>query len=113
MVVDKESALSASGQLWKPFAAAALMASGLLISDAGRRSTSTGSAFLTIIGGILAALIAGVWLLTSVRCPKCGARWYWIALTEDSALRVLTARLTLSACQRCGYPHERATNTRP
>src|SRR5882762_9247623 len=107
----KDSALSVSGQLWKPWVAAAVMAGSLIISDMGRQQTSTALAVLTIISGIVVGLSAGAWLLTSVRCPTCAARWYWIAITEDSTFKILGGQLTMPECQRCSYPHESRPST--
>src|SRR5258708_28412938 len=102
----KESALVVSGQFGKPVVAVAVMAAGLFVSDVGRRQSSPSIALLTIASGIAIGFCAGLWLVRSVQCPRCGARWYWIAVTEASAFTILSGGLTMDECQRCGYPHE-------
>jgi hypothetical protein len=39
----------------------------------------------------------------SIRCPRCQARWYWLAISKGESTTWLD-RITLSTCPICGYP---------
>jgi hypothetical protein len=104
MSTERTSALSASHQVWKLWLAVMWMVAGLLVSDSSTQTASSGLSLLRILGGIGLTFFAGWWLVFSVRCPRCEAKWYLIALTQDSALKILTGGLTLAKCPHCGYP---------
>lgn len=102
----KGSALQRSGQAWKVW----ILSIGTLIS------------VVIIIGALwfqrsfpekwfpVAMLIASFMILISftftamaIRCPRCRARWYWLAISKGERSSWLD-RLTLSICPICGYP---------
>lgn len=51
-----------------------------------------------------AAAVGFVYLCLSVRCPRCGAKWIWMAATGKFGPGSLDALITLDRCPTCGYP---------
>ena len=50
---------------------------------------------------ILVAAVGFAYLCTRVRCPKCGAKWIWMA--ANGKLKSLDALITLDRCPTCGF----------
>src|SRR5579864_3933953 len=105
-----QSVIAQSDQTWKVVVGLVLLIGGA--------ATGFGVSFLphlraiTIDRGLFndlqavstAAGAAGfVYLCLAVRCPKCGARWIWMAVNGKLGTRSLDALVTLCRCPRCGY----------
>jgi hypothetical protein len=55
---------------------------------------------LFFVGFTLALImLASLWI--SIRCPKCGLRWYWYAFSKDSKYLKIG---NISHCPRCDFP---------
>ncbi len=98
------SVLKASSQIWKLNAAAA----GLLVGGIALMLGVARIHDMLWTKVALAALafdnILIAWVLTSVRCPHCSARWLWMAVTEQPSGKWITWLLRLRECPRCAYP---------
>jgi DNA-directed RNA polymerase subunit RPC12/RpoP len=70
----------------------------------GNNSLDGFSAFKMSCVGIGLGLGAGLITCLAVRCPRCSARWLWMAVSEQSHTRYLKWLAELNACPRCGYP---------
>lgn len=57
----------------------------------------------TVLVSVIFGLGALVFGSLAVRCPDCGARWVWIAISERDHNEWLPWLLTLAACPKCGY----------
>jgi hypothetical protein len=103
--VAERTILQRSGQQWKLYVGALLMVTGVVIAArAPKVDAEPGWQLLMILGGLTLCLGAGAWQLRSVRCPRCSARWLWLAASQESAGRLLLA-FALTECPVCGYPN--------
>lgn len=50
------------------------------------------------------ALLGVAYLCISVRCPRCGAKWIWMAISGRLSSSSTTSLLDLQACPRCEFP---------
>ena len=89
----------ATGQMWKLaigtvayFAALFLFAWGVL----------RGPDFQFIAAGLLTFALGVMFCSIAIRCPKCGARWYWTALRHYQP-RFVSRLLLQSRCPSCDY----------
>jgi predicted RNA-binding Zn-ribbon protein involved in translation (DUF1610 family) len=64
--------LQATGQTWKVHAATALNFSGLALMVWGVLSNP-----YLVLAGVSMALLGAVFCSFAIRCPQCGAHWYW------------------------------------
>jgi predicted RNA-binding Zn-ribbon protein involved in translation (DUF1610 family) len=53
--------------------------------------------------GVLMAIGGTVFLATRIRCPQCGSRIVWDALTHRPASSAQYDALVSANCHRCGY----------
>lgn len=97
--------LQRSGQEWKLYLGVVLMLTGVAITA---RAPSAGLPplweILMLLGGLTLIFGAGAWLALSVRCPRCSARWLWLAATTESAGGLLSGKFAPTKCPACGYP---------
>jgi DNA-directed RNA polymerase subunit RPC12/RpoP len=54
------------------------------------------------IFGALVALVGFIAGAASVRCPRCGARFFWRALRQLAFEEAMRSVLTATACPVCG-----------
>jgi hypothetical protein len=103
--------LQRSAQQWKLYLGVLLMLTGAAATARGP-SIEPGPVWplLTIVGGLTLTFGAGIWLVRSVRCPRCSARWLWMAATGESAGRLLSGLFTSTQCSVCGYPNPQRTS---
>jgi hypothetical protein len=99
MLISNHSVLRTSGQLWKyvVWLVAFLVSSVTVLVSS--RTGHIDLAFGSMLAG-LAALFFG-WRM--VRCQQCGARWLWMAMSEQGAMGWSRWLSEQKACPRCGY----------
>lgn len=51
-------------------------------------------------GGVAVAIIS--WAIRSIRCPSCGTRVFWIAMSQRSASTWWSDLVGLTSCPSCG-----------
>ncbi|MCC5794670.1 MAG: hypothetical protein JJT85_08030 [Chromatiales bacterium] len=89
----KDSVVTRTGQLWKLLLAVLLM----LVGSFAPLWPATGLDWLS--GSLVAvAGFAGGALL--IRCPGCGQRWFWAALTRPEEYGPLFGKPDCPACKR-------------
>ena len=96
-----------TGQGWKAIIAFGGLTLGAVVSLCGpvlSRQSSSDFGVLVQMGGAVFGLVAFFFGCRSIRCPSCGSRWVWEAISRHSANRWLSALLTKAACPACGYP---------
>jgi len=54
-------------------------------------------------GALLAAIVAAVATCLVVRCPKCGARWVWMSVSQHNITTWLSWLHSLDECPKCGF----------
>jgi endogenous inhibitor of DNA gyrase (YacG/DUF329 family) len=108
----RRSLLSSSGQLWKLYLSLILIILGgvlLLVAGMNTEQLTPGSGFLLVFGAFSLMAIGLLGGGLSVRCPKCGAKLLWKAISEAPASRWLHWLVTLSECPVCGHNHPGTT----
>ena len=105
--VPQDAILRTTGQLWKVVLAGLVLPFpttlfGLwLIRRIGSDQTS---AELVLGIGVLTSMVALiVFLLASIRCPRCGMRWVSRMAGEKDAISALTGFLQMRSCPACGF----------
>ena len=101
--MSHDSVICSSGQTWK-------LALGLIVMLGGFALTGVALLWLPrsthslelAVSGMLAGLLVLFATCWSICCPACGARWMWIALSEQDCLHWLDWLLAQRACARCG-----------
>lgn len=92
------SVIRSSGQLWKLLAGfvALLVGGGALVTG-----IATGSVVL-ILAGVLGGLLSLGATCSAIRCPECGDRWVWRAVSTVDAQTWVPWLFELAACPGCG-----------
>ncbi len=88
------SAVNNSGQTWK--LAIAILA--LLIGSIAPAFPATGMSWTT---GTIIAVAGYAFGVLLIRCPKCGARWFWDALMRPEIYKAVLAG---PDCPKCDQP---------
>ena len=105
MTVSGESLMAKSHQAWKLHAmVAAMVASGALMAFAGWKIdglTPDQFAFYMLSGVILGLGSMAVACL-SIRCPNCGDRWLWRAVSKRDSGIWLAWLESQKSCPACG-----------
>src|SRR6266496_1370980 len=102
----RRSLLASSRQLWKLYLSLILVISGALLvflAVVDMEKLSPGSIFLLLFAGFSLAAIGFLAGSLFVKCPKCGAKLLWKALSEAPASRWLHWLLTICQCPVCNY----------
>lgn len=97
----RRSLLGSSRQLWKLYLSLILIILGglqLLIAIVNMERHG----LLFVFGALLLVAIGLLGGGLFIRCPKCGAKLLWKALTDAPASRWLHWLLTFSHCPVCG-----------
>jgi hypothetical protein len=108
--VHRCSIIVESGQLWKVIAGLLLLiigsAVGIVVSFIPYpRTKAVVSGRLNSLQAIstVAAAAGFAYLCMSVRCPRCGAKWVWMAVNGKLDAGSLGALVTLDRCPACRY----------
>ena len=98
-----QSYLKKSGQIWKFYLAAVVtLVGGALIWIGQSRLDAAGdSALVLMLVGAGMGVVGMVWSAVAVKCPKCGTRLLWRAVSEQSSGNWLTWLLHLDRCPSC------------
>jgi len=98
----ENSVLARTGQLWKVQGAICAVLGGGAALLCGIASDSGESAgLLWIVVGLLLGLGGLAFACLTVSCPRCGARWVWVAVSQRSAGAYGTWLVALSRCPKC------------
>jgi|SRR6185437_6916051 len=108
--VNRRSIIVESGQLWKAVAGLLLLIIGAAVGIAISfipylRTEAVASGRFSSLQAIstVAAAAGFVYLCMGVRCPRCGAKWVWMAVNGRLGARSLDALITLDRCPTCRY----------
>lgn len=106
--MQTRSIISQAHQMWKAILGAVLLVGGaatdMIVSFMPRVRTATmtqGQFYDLQLVGLVVAAAGFAYLCTRVRCPKCGARWIWMA--ANGKLKSLDALVTLDRCPTCEF----------
>ena len=62
--------------------------------------------FITLSGCAVAGLLAFAFTCASIKCPECGTRWFWQAVSERHSQAWALWLKSLTSCPHCGYKGE-------
>ncbi len=61
--------------------------------------------FLVNLGGSsIIGLLGFVFACANIKCPECGAKWFWLAVSEKGFRKWLFWLISLEVCPDCGEP---------
>ncbi len=99
----ENAVLRRTGQLWRiQSAICVVLVGGVLLFYGIAASTAESNGLLWILAGIVLTFGGLFFACVSVRCPRCHARWVWMAVSERSSSTYGTWLAALSAGPRCG-----------
>jgi len=106
--VQSKLVIAQSNQTWKVIIGIVLLITGsaacfIVTYMAASHSPTITQWYGLQVVGMLVGMAGFVYLCTGVRCPRCGARWIWMAVTGKLGHKSLDAILTLERCPRCGF----------
>lgn len=93
-----------SGQLWKLLVGFALTSAGPISVGVALKYSSeidAGTFGPLVLGGLGASIIGMCFLALSIRCPKCGARWFWQAVSKQDSGKWLLWLMGRDRCPDC------------
>jgi hypothetical protein len=92
-----------SGQRWKMrlFSLLLLGSGGAMIWGLTHLNAAYGVPLL--MGGTLGALLSLVFASLAIRCPSCGAKWFWHAISQLDQSQWLFAVQHMTECHRCNF----------
>lgn len=64
--------------------------------------------FLFVVIGLAVGISAFVFACLTIRCPSCGARWFWRAVSNRRAGDWLLSLLRVERCDACGNLYSRS-----
>jgi len=101
-IMLEHSVLARTGQLWKVQSAiCAVLVGGAALVYGIASDTREGTGLVWIVAGLLLALGGFVVACIGVSCPKCGARWVWMAVSQRTVGGYGTWLFALSRCPKC------------
>jgi hypothetical protein len=80
--VKNRSILVSSGQLWKLLLGVSGTLAGAFQFLIGLVSVESAGGAARLIPPLAVVAASHVWLVLSIRCPLCGARWYWYGMSQ-------------------------------
>ena len=102
-----DNVLNKTGQSWK-FTAflIALLIFGFCIIAGGffRNEISNNLFFVLVAGGSMAGLFSFFLACYSIKCPNCGLKWFWAAVSKNNKNEWLFWLRSLRSCPKCGEP---------
>ena len=107
VTVFQSSVIRKTGQ-WPKFVAsvAALISGGAAMFFAVREMpTSAATPVLVLfLGGAAASLGSAIFACIAIRCPSCGARWFWAAVSKQETNHWLPWLMSQPTCPSCSFP---------
>src|SRR6185437_2483512 len=104
MAIPEDSLLYRTGQLWKLRFLLGVYVALLIMIGAPLETDSAWFAPVMALSAIVAAASLAVpWW--SIRCPRCRAAWFWLAISQKHNVGWYKWLSTLPSCPVCTYPH--------
>ena len=83
-----------------------LLLSGIFMvyGQLNMNSLSAESYFYYVAGGAFFGLWVFIFACGSIKCPKCGVKWFWLAVRGKGSGSWLFWLSSLTVCPKCGFP---------
>ena len=101
--MKKDRRIKTSEQDWKLFACiiGVLIGGGVMLYGVrGDKSVAF------ILSAIAMEIAVGIFACTSIRCPDCGLRWVWYAVSKTDMNQWLTWLVSFERCPGCELTEE-------
>ncbi len=101
--------LSKTGQSWKiwiMFAALLLSQASIIYGQMNLDTLPKDFYFLFVAGGAISTFMVFIAACVSIKCPSCGLKWFWSAVSGQESKKWLFWLLSLKSCPRCGEPKD-------
>jgi len=102
-----KNVISKTGQSWKfktMFLILILSGALMLYGQMNIDTLSNDSFFYFVAGGTFIGLLSFVLACVSIKCPNCGLKWFWSAVSGKGNKDWLFWLNSLSSCPKCGEP---------
>jgi hypothetical protein len=111
MALFRASFLARSKQQWKLLIGSAMFVGGstlMFMATSGSSSADDTRFAFFLLSGLALMIIATAWLALSIRCPQCGSKFFWLAVSKEHVGSWGSSLLTRADCPVCGHvpPHE-------
>ena len=110
-----ETVISKTGQSWKLrtlFIILILSGISVMYGIINIDTLSSETFFYLVAGGSFAGVVSFIFACVSLKCPTCGTKWFWSAVSGKGNREWLFWLGSLSVCPNCGEPKsESAKNT--
>lgn len=100
----KKSIVDSIGQTWKLRAGFAFVMLGFAVLIYGNSNLDRPFGIKALCVGIGLGLGSALITCLVVRCPRCSARWLWMAVSEQPQTSYLKWLAEQTVCPRCRYP---------
>jgi hypothetical protein len=101
--MGQRTLLEESHQSWKLYVGVAIIVLGWWLN---RQVPVTGWAKSEALFWSTALLVfaGAIWIGWSIRCPRCSAKWIWIAASRGSPRIFFSGQFGPTECSECGWP---------
>jgi hypothetical protein len=101
-MISKDSILYRTDQSWKFRLLLGVYVAAVIVFGAQWLRGSAWFLPVTFFGSVVAAASLAVpWW--SIRCPRCGTRWFWLAISQKHTDNWYKWLASQSTCPVCGY----------
>lgn len=104
---DIKSVIAISKQSWKLFVSfvGALICFCIMVYGIGRHlNDKSDLALMLDLYGLAGTICSAIFGCLFIRCPKCGLRWLWYAVTKQNINGWFPWLVTLQQCPNCDFP---------
>ena len=100
-----QSVIDRTGQRWKWLSAQAMLIVGGFVMFFGiNKLDAEGAYFGVAMFGLLLAICALLFGWLAIRCPACGSRWVWVAMSTQKPGNWLVWLEQQTVCPSCRKP---------
>jgi H+/Cl- antiporter ClcA len=103
-----KNVISKTGQSWKFKAMCIVLVLSAISMAYGQMNIDTLSSksfFYFVAGGALIGLFSFIFACATIKCPSCGSKWFWLAVSGKGDKEWLFWLNSLESCPKCGEPN--------
>ncbi|MEW8204422.1 MAG: hypothetical protein AB2697_15230 [Candidatus Thiodiazotropha endolucinida] len=102
-----KNVISKTGQSWKvkaTFAVLVLSGMAMIYGQFNIETLSNQAFFYFVAGGTFVGLSSFIFACINIKCPSCGSKWFWLAVSGEGHNKWLFWLNSLTSCPKCGEP---------